>query len=140
SACALPPVGPTGERRPNLWTWSVVMNDHTKDAAAAWRFIEWATSPAFLRRSAFEGNMNPTRRSTWDDERFQERTAGWGSFAETARTLIERDASVLVTPAANYLEIARRWVGALLEAYAGRADAADALVRAAADVDRLVGA
>ena len=25
-AYALPPLGPTGERRPNLWTWSLVMN------------------------------------------------------------------------------------------------------------------
>ena len=28
---ALPPVGPTGERRPNLWTWSVVMNTRATD-------------------------------------------------------------------------------------------------------------
>src|SRR5262249_59017952 len=55
---ALPPVGPTGERRPNLWTWSVVMNDRTKDAAAAWRFIEWATSPRFLGRTAFQGDRD----------------------------------------------------------------------------------
>ncbi len=137
-AYAPPPLGPTGERRPNLWTWSVVMNGRTRDAEAAWRFIEWATGPAFLLRSAFEGNMNPTRRSTWDDERFRARTAGWGAFAEVARTLAEHDASVLVTPVANYLEVARRWVEALLEVYAGRADAAGALERAAADVDALV--
>jgi multiple sugar transport system substrate-binding protein len=137
-AYAPPPLGPTGERRPNLWTWSVVMNDRTRDAEAAWRFVEWATGPAFLLRSAFEGNMNPTRRSTWDDERFRAHVAGWGAFAETARTLIERDAAVLVTPAADYLAIARRWVQALLDAYAGRAAVADALALAAADIDALV--
>jgi multiple sugar transport system substrate-binding protein len=139
-AYAPPPAGPTGERRPNLWTWSVAMNAHTRDPEAAWRFVEWATSPAFLRRSAFEGNMNPTRRSTWDDERFRERTAAWGSFAEVARNLVERDARVLVTPAGSYLEVARRWVAALLDVYAGRADAAGALEAAAADVDAIVAA
>ena len=133
-----PPVGPTGLRRPNLWTWSLVMNTHAADKSAAWRFIEWASSREFLQRSVFEGNMNPTRTSIWDDERFREHTAGWGSFYDVARGLVERDAFVLVTPAANYLEIARRWVRALLDAYAGRADVAGALQSAAADIDDLV--
>jgi multiple sugar transport system substrate-binding protein len=137
-AYALPPVGPTGRRRPNLWTWSVVMNDRTRDAEAAWRFVEWATGPDFLLRSAFEGNMNPTRRSTWEDEAFVARTARWGSFADVARTLIEREASVLVTPASTYLEIAKRWTKALLDAYTGRAGVGESLEKAAADIDAMV--
>jgi multiple sugar transport system substrate-binding protein len=136
---ALPPLGPTGVRRPNLWTWSVVMNDRTKDSDAAWRFIEWATGREFLLRSAFEGNMNPTRTSAWDDEAFRAHTSGWGSFYGVARTLIERDAFVLVTPASNYLSVAERWVEALLDVYAGRAEAAEALGRAADAIDQLVG-
>src|SRR5262249_51677159 len=55
---APPPLGPTGLRRPNLWTWSVVMNTRARDGEQAWRFIEWATGRKFLLRSAFEGNMN----------------------------------------------------------------------------------
>jgi multiple sugar transport system substrate-binding protein len=135
-----PPLGPTGLRRPNLWTWSVVMNSRARDRDAAWRFVEWATGKEFLHRSVFEGNMNPTRTSIWDDERFRERTAGWGAFHDVARTLVERDAFVLVTPAANYLEIAKRWVQALLDVYAGKEELAAALERAAADIDRLVAA
>jgi ABC-type glycerol-3-phosphate transport system substrate-binding protein len=137
-AYALPPLGPTGERRPNLWTWSVVMNDRTRDAEAAWRFVEWATGSAFLLRSAFEGNMNPTRRSTWDDGAFVARTARWGSFADVTRTLIEREAAVLVTPASAYLEVAKRWTKALLDAYTGRAEVGEALEKAAADIDAVV--
>ena len=136
---AAPPLGPTGFRRPNLWTWSVVMNDRTKDSDAAWRFMEWATGREFLLRSAFEGNMNPTRTSIWDDERFRAHTSGWGAFYGVARTLIERDAFVLVTPASNYLSVAERWVEALLDVYAGRAEAAEALGRAADAIDQLVG-
>jgi len=135
---ALPPLGPTGSRRPNLWTWSVVMNDRTRDSDAAWRFMEWATGREFLLRSAFEGNMNPTRTSVWNDESFRAHTSGWGDFYEVARTLIERDAFVLVTPASNYLSIAKRWVQALLDVYAGRAETAEALERAAAAIDELV--
>jgi multiple sugar transport system substrate-binding protein len=137
---APPPLGPTGSCRPNLWTWSVVMNSRVKDRDAAWRFVEWATGREFLRRSVFEGNMNPTRSSIWDDERFREHTSGWGAFYDVARTLIERDAFVLVTPAANYLEIANRWVQALLHTYTEGEEIANALETAAADIDELVGA
>lgn len=135
---APPPLGPTGLRRPNLWTWSVVMNDRTRDSDAAWRFMEWATGREFLLRSAFEGNMNPTRTSIWGDESFRAHTSGWGAFYEVARTLIERDAFVLVTPASNYLSIARRWVEALLDIYAGRAETVEALELAATAIDQLV--
>ena len=135
---APPPLGPTGVRRPNLWTWSVVMNSRARDQEEAWRFIEWATGREFLLRSAFEGNMNPTRASIWDDEGFRAHTSGWGAFYDVARTLIERDAFVLVTPASNYLAIANRWVEALLDVYAGRAETGEALESAAAAIDELV--
>ena len=137
-AYALPPVGPTGERKPNLWTWSVVMSSRVRDRDAAWRFVEWATGVPFLLRSAFEGNMNPTRRSAWDDERFRAHTAQWGAFHDVARELIERHATVLVTPAPNYVEIARRWTRALLDVYAGRELLDPALEAAADDIDALV--
>jgi len=137
---APPPLGPSGLRRPNLWTWSLVMNTRARDKDAAWRFLEWATGREFLLRSTFEGNMNPTRSSIWDDERFRSHTSAWGDFYNVARTLVEREAFVLVTPAPNYLEIAQRWVQALLDVYAERAELAAALDSAAADIDVLVGA
>jgi multiple sugar transport system substrate-binding protein len=137
-AYAPPPLGPKGLQRPNLWTWSVVMNTRAKDKEAAWRFIEWATGRKFLLRSVFEGNMNPTRASIWDDDGFRVHTSGWGAFHDVARTLIERDAFVLVTPASNYLAVANRWVEALLDIYAARLEIGEALELAAADIDALV--
>jgi len=136
-AYALPPSGPAG-RRPNLWTWSVVVNAHTRNLDGAWRFVEWATGPDFLRRSAFEGNMNPTRLSTWDDDEFRTHAQGWGAFYDVARTLVEREATVLVTPAPNYRQLATRWVEALRDAYAGRCEVRDGLEAAAAEIDNLV--
>ncbi len=135
---ALPPLGPGGERHPNLWTWSVVMNSRSGNNEEAWRFIEWATGKAFLLRSAFEGNMNPTRTSIWNDESFRAHTAPWGAFYDVARTLVERDASVLVTPASNYRAVANRWVEALLDIYGARVEIAEALELAAAAIDDLV--
>ena len=64
-------------------------------------------------------------------------TSSAGAFYDVARTLIEREAAVLVTPAPNYIAIATRWVEALLDAFAGRADTEEALVAAAADIDAL---
>jgi multiple sugar transport system substrate-binding protein len=135
-AYAPPPAGPAG-RRPNLWTWSLVVNTRARDLESVRRFVEWASSGRFLLRSAFEGNMNPTRRSIWDDEQFKAHTAGWGAFDDVARNLIEREASVLVTPAPNYLAIALRWVAALLAAYSS-GDVRGELEAAAADIDRNV--
>jgi multiple sugar transport system substrate-binding protein len=132
-----PPAGPAGAIHPNLWTWSLVMNARSRDKAAAWRFIEWASSPGFLLRSVFEGNMNPTRSSVWDAPSVAEHVAGWGDFAAVSRDLVENRARVLVTPAANYIAIAERWVRALRDAYAGAAGVAEALELAAADIDVL---
>lgn len=57
----VPPVNNEGKSTPNMWTWSLVMNKRSKDKEAAWRFMKWASGKEFLLRSAFEGNMNPTR-------------------------------------------------------------------------------
>jgi multiple sugar transport system substrate-binding protein len=135
-AYALPPAGPGGERRPNLWTWSLAMTAASRDKAAASDFIAWAASKPFLLRSAGEGNMNPTRASTWDDPKFQQLTAPWGDYAAVSRKLLDEHATVLVTPTPNYRQIALRWTEALREAYHGR-DPGDALRAATADAERL---
>jgi multiple sugar transport system substrate-binding protein len=135
-AYRLPPAGPAGTRS-NLWTWSLVMNAHSNHKEEAWELIEWATGSSFLLRSAFEGNMNPTRRSTWDDPRFLELASEWGDFAAVARQLVENVAEVLVTPRVDYIEVARRWTRALLDAYHDVAATADHLRAAAAEIDAL---
>lgn len=136
-AYALPPVGPTGVRRSNLWTWSAVMNAHSKDKATSWEFMQWATSKQFLLRAAFEGNMNPTRKSVWEDPEFVAFSSGWGSFASVARDLSENIANVLVTPMTNYIQLARRWTMGLREAYVGEKSIENSLLEAAHDMQFL---
>ncbi len=135
---ALPPAGPSGLRKPNLWTWSLVMNARSRSPQAAWDFIEWASGRAFLLRSAFEGNMNPTRASIWEDPAFARRTAAWGNFASVSRQLVEELGQVLVTPSTRYLEVATRWTQALQEAYTGQDSVQGALERAAQAIDGIV--
>jgi hypothetical protein len=45
---------------------------------------------------------------------------------------------VLVTPAVNYIEVARRWTRALREAYQGEGSLDSCLAAAARDIDRQV--
>ena len=137
-AYTLPPTGPMGLRKPNLWTWSLVMNSRSRNKHAAWDFMQWASGRDFLLRSAFEGNMNPTRTSSWDDPAFVQHTSAWGGFYKVSRRLAEELGQVLVTPASNYLGIATRWTSALLDAYRGSATVQDALEKAAQDIDQIV--
>jgi multiple sugar transport system substrate-binding protein len=134
---ALPPLGPSGHRESNMWTWSLVMNARSRNKENAWRFIEWAAGKQFLLRAAFEGNMDPTRRSTWDDPLFRRLASQWGDFYAVARRLIEHDARVLITPVRNYREVGERWVRALRSAFAGDEGVAEALESAAADIDAM---
>jgi multiple sugar transport system substrate-binding protein len=134
---ALPPTGPGGIRRPNMWMWSLVMNARTAMPDAAWEFMEWATSSPFLTAAALEGNMNPTRRSCWADPEFATRASQWHEFPDVAMQLVDT-AEVLVTPALNYIEVARRWTRALREAYQGAGSVEECLASAASDIDRLV--
>ena len=135
---ALPPAGPAGLRRPNMWMWSMVMNARSDGPDAAWEFMEWASGSEFLTRAALAGNMNPTRRSTWADPGFAERASQWHGFPGVAMELVNDLADVLVTPAVNYIEVARRWTRALRDAYRGEGSLEQCLGAAAGDIDRLV--
>jgi multiple sugar transport system substrate-binding protein len=135
---ALPPAGPGGVRRPNMWMWSMVMNARSAAPDAAWEFMRWAGSPQFLTQAALQGNMNPTRRTTWADAEFAARAGQWHEFREVAMTLVEDLGQVLVTPAVNYIEVARRWTRALREAYQGEGSLERCLGEAASDIDQVV--
>jgi multiple sugar transport system substrate-binding protein len=137
---SLPPVGPAGRRESNMWTWSLVMNARSRNKKDAWRFIEWAAGKQFLLRAASEGNMDPTRRSVWDDPVFRSTAMKWGTFYPVARQLIETVARVLVTPVPGYLAVGDRWVRALRAAFSGDQGVAEALESAAADIDTMVAA
>jgi multiple sugar transport system substrate-binding protein len=134
----LPPGGPSGLRRPNMWMWSIVMNARSGVQDAAWEFMQWATGPQFLTDAALQGNMNPTRRSTWADPRFSQRASQWHEFPAVAMELVNDLADVLVTPAVNYIAVARRWTRALRDAYRGEGSLERCLGEAAAEIDQFV--
>lgn len=139
-AYTTPPAGPDGSTAANMWTWSLVMNSRSTDKPAAWRFIEWASSREFLARAVHEGNMNPTRQSTWDDDSFRSVAATWNGYAENSLSILANTAQVLPTPMPEYLDVASHWSRALLEAYRRPADLEQVLQDAAARIDAFLAA
>lgn len=133
-----PPVGPDGLREANMWTWSLVMNSASSDKAGTWRFIEWASSRSFLTRAALEGNMNPTRQSTWHDEAFQSAAAGWNGFADNSLEILRTTARVLPAPMPEYLDVASHWSRALVEGYLKPASLDEILTETATRIDSLL--
>jgi multiple sugar transport system substrate-binding protein len=132
-----PPTGPGGQRESNMWTWSLVMNSASRDKDAAWRFIEWASSRSFLTRAVHEGNMNPTRQSTWDDEGYRAVAATWNGFAENSLEILQTTARVLPAPMPEYLDVASIWSRGLVDAFAEPARLEEILTATAARIDGL---
>ena len=59
---------------PNVWIWSLAMNNAGTQKDAAWYFMQWATSVEHdlfgARKMDF---VNPVRASVWKDEEFRDR-------------------------------------------------------------------
>jgi hypothetical protein len=66
------------------------------------------------------------------------RAQQWHEFPGVAMELVSNLGEVLVTPAVNYIAVARRWTRALRDAYRGEGSVEQCLAEAAGDIDRLV--
>lgn len=133
-----PPQGPGGQREANMWTWSLAMNSAARDKRGAWGFIEWASSPAFLARAALEGNMNPTRFSTWDDERFRHASSAWNGYGDNSLEILRTGARVLPKPMPEYLTVASLWSAGIVEAFQRPEALEDIFRRTAQRIDEVV--
>ena len=58
---------------PNVWIWSLAMNNAGVQKDAAWYFMQWASS---IEHDLFGARkmdfVNPVRASVWKDEEFRE--------------------------------------------------------------------
>jgi multiple sugar transport system substrate-binding protein len=136
----LPPPGPDGQIRSSTWLWSLAMNSASKNKDAAWKFLAWATSKELLQRTVPYENINPTRKSVWQDPKTVEVT-NWaqGEYRRTAEQLLSKYAKIRWTPSIYVTQAGDRWAAALQEIYAGGKTTEEALKDAAADIDRMVG-
>ena len=115
------------------------MNAVSKNKAAAWRFLAWATSQEMLQRTVPHENINPTRRSVWEDPKTVEAT-NWaqGEYRRTAQLLLSKYARIRWTPSTYVTQAGDRWAAALQEIYEGTRTTEQALTSAAADIDQMV--
>lgn len=135
----LPPAGPDGEIKSNTWIWSLSMNAFSEKKANAWRFLTWATSKSMLQKMVPLENINPTRRSVWNDPQTVTFTDwGNGEYRETAEALLESFAEIQWTPTVHATQIGDRWAEALQEIYTDNKPTRKALSDAADDIDRII--
>jgi multiple sugar transport system substrate-binding protein len=64
-----PPQMNPGGRDP-LWTWGWAINKDSKKKEAAWLFIQWATSPPFVREMVPSEYGCPARSSIYKEQRY----------------------------------------------------------------------
>jgi len=60
------PAGPTGSHPYMVLPWAISMGAQSKNKAAAWTFIKWATSPEVTKKAQLAGNTM-SRTSVWSD-------------------------------------------------------------------------
>ena len=133
---ALPPKGPKGEIKSHVWTWGLAMNALTKKEKAAWLFMQWSTSKEVMRQAAIHGNMDPPRKSSWNDPEVVKLTTEWGSRKVVEEVM--KYAQIRFTPHPLTPAAGDRWAQAMQEIYLGDKTAKQALDEAAADIDRMV--
>lgn len=134
---ALPPAGPDGTIRSNLWTWALAINRQSRHRLAGWLFIQWATSKEQLVTATLQGNWNPPRKSVWNDPRIMEMAGRWGNYRDIVRQNLQEYAQICWTPQPEITAVGDRWARALQEMWSG-VGAKKALNRAAKDIDRII--
>ena len=135
----LPPPGPDGAIRSSSWVWSLAMNAFSAQKKAAWRWMRWALSKDILLRTIPYENINPTRKSVWNDPVTIEFT-NWadGEYRRTAELLLAEYARIYWTPNPQFARIGDRWAEALQEIYTETKTVSEAMNDAARDIDTIM--
>jgi multiple sugar transport system substrate-binding protein len=139
---ALPPAGPDGLIKSNMWTWSLGMSSFSKHKEAAWLFLLWATAPRTMLDASLElDNFNPTRQSVWENPGVVEKTMKWGSkpgeYREVVDAMYTKYGDVAWTPNPDVTAVGDMWAEALHQAYEGK-DVKEALDDAAKKIDKFM--
>jgi multiple sugar transport system substrate-binding protein len=134
---ALPPAGTRNLIKSNLWSWCLAINAHSRRKLASWLFLVWATSRRQLLSTALHGNLNPTRKSVWEDSQIKRMTEGWPGYREAVNANLNSYAGIQWTPQREFIAVGDRWARALQDIWGGE-DAQKALDQAAKEIDLLM--
>jgi multiple sugar transport system substrate-binding protein len=122
---------------PNVWIWSLAMNNFGRQKDAAWYFLQWASSTEHdlfgARKKDF---VNPVRNSVWKDEEFRARIAkSYPGYLEQYEKS-SPGAKIYFTPQPLFFNLTTDWAAALQKMVAKEVPVDEGLDQLAKSVDR----
>lgn len=99
---------------PNVWIWSLGMNNFSKRKEAAWYFMQWASG---IEHGLFGARnmdfVNPVRSSVWQDEAFRARMAkAYPGYLEQYEASAP-GSGIYFTPQPLFFNLTTEWAASL---------------------------
>ncbi len=125
------------EPTPNVWIWSLAMNNFGKQKDAAWTFLQWASSTEHdlfgARKMDF---VNPVRASVWKDDEFRQLIAkSYPGYLEQFDKSAP-GAKIYFTPQPLFSNLTTDWAATLQRMVANEIPVDDGLDQLAASIDK----
>jgi multiple sugar transport system substrate-binding protein len=116
---APPPAGPNGAYKTNMWIWSLAMNAYSKNKLGAWLWMQYFTSPDYIKKATVEQwQDNPIRQSALSNPLYQKKMESYPTFLDTLAALVP-NSGIYFTPESEYAFVGDQWAGALQDIYSG---------------------
>lgn len=132
------PEGKT-EINANLWTWSMAINDASKNKTAAWLFLQYFTTAEYQKWSIVEGNaVDPPRKSVFESPEVQAVLARNTGYVETFNATVP-GTTIQFTPQPHFFQTTTEWAATLQDIVAGKySSVQDAMDQLKSKMDKIV--
>ncbi len=122
---------------PNVWIWSLGMNNFSEQKEAGWYFVQWASGTEHdlfgARKMDF---VNPVRASVWDDGEFRDRIAkSYPGYLEQYEASAP-GSKIYFTPQPLFFNLTTEWAASLQKMVAGEVSSDEGLDQLAESVDK----
>jgi multiple sugar transport system substrate-binding protein len=107
------------EPTPNVWIWSLAINNFSNNKPAAWLLIQWAAALQQTLFGATKANLvDPVRQSVWDDKGFQTRLNDkYAGYLEQYKASAP-GSKIYFTPQPLFFNLTTEWAASLQKMYA----------------------
>lgn len=113
------PEGKT-EVNSNLWTWSMAINEASKNKTAAWLFLQYFTSADYQKWSITEGNaVDPPRKSVFESKEVQDILESNTGYIEAFDDTVP-GTTIQFTPQPHFFQTTTEWAATLQDIVAGK--------------------
>ncbi|MGF1608327.1 MAG: ABC transporter substrate-binding protein [Kiloniellales bacterium] len=125
------------EPTPNVWIWSLAMNNFSNQKEAAWYWMQWATGTEHGLFGAQKMDfVNPVRQSVWDDEVFRDRIAkSYPGYLEQYEASAP-GSKIYFTPQPLFFNLTTEWAASLQKMVADEVAVDEGLDQLAESVNR----